>query len=541
MGDESDLRRERDHLAARVVELEGRLGQLEAGTNAMQETASDALHQSERFLSDVFASIQDGISVLDSELRILRTNPAMERWYAHAMPLTGKRCHEAYHGTDRPCQVCPTRQTMATGQSTMETVPRRGAGGAITGWLDLYAFPLVDQRTGAAQGVIEYVRDVTEQTQLRQQLQQSQRLEAIGRLAAGVAHDFNNLLTPIIGFADMALIDMQAQDRWYDEMQQIFDAANHAQALTQQLLAFGRRQVLKVVAVDLGQVVLDAEKILRRLLQENIELQMVCAPSRLVLGDRSQLNQILFNLALNGAESMPDGGRLTIEVKEVELGQADCERRELESGRYTVLRVTDTGHGMDPATAACIFEPFFTTKDPGGGTGLGLAVVHGIVKQHGGQILVHSEPGQGTTFEVYLKQSTTAREHITRPAVGTTAGNGERVLVVEDSEPVLRLATTVLRRHGYHVLSAQNAEQALERVERELDLLLTDVILPGLNGRQLFDRLKQRDPRLRVLYMSGYPDDVIARQGVLDEGIHLLQKPFSVQQLLQMVRRALES
>ena len=394
--------------------------------------------------------------------------------------------------------------------------------------------------------MIGAMMDVTQRKQLEDELRQAQKMEAVGRLAGGVAHDFNNLLTIIMGRSALLLGRLKAEDPNRKSVELIQKTAARAASLTGQLLAFSRKQVLQRKVLDLNSTVGELSDMLRRLIGEDVDLLLTLglAPAR-VNADRGQLEQALLNLAVNARDAMPRGGTLGVETDCVELGPAPPDRPDaLPPGPYAVLRVMDTGVGMDAATQARIFEPFFTTKEPGKGTGLGLSMVHGVVRQHGGAIHVRSVMGGGTTFEIYLPQveaatlSSTADEAGPRPATGQ-----ETILLVEDEEDVRALAREVLERHGHRVLEAGDGLQALQRYEAEgehIDLILTDVVMPRMSGRELVDRVRARRPAMPVLYMSGYTEDAILRHGVRDASMLLLGKPFTPADLIGKVREVLD-
>jgi len=391
-----------------------------------------------------------------------------------------------------------------------------------------------------------FVRDVTEQRRLQTQLVQSQKMEAVGRLAGGIAHDFNNLLTVITTSCDLLLEDLDAKDPKREDVDQVRKAADGAAALTRQLLAFSRQQVLTPQVVNLGDVVYGVEKMLRRVIGEDVDLVTVLgADAGAVKADVGQLEQVLMNLAVNARDAMPTGGKLTIETANVEHDPDYAREQEAAPvSRFVMLAVSDTGTGMDEATKARIFEPFFTTKELGKGTGLGLATVYGIVRQSGGFIWVYSEPGLGTTFKIYLPQvDAPAQAGTATSAPGPSRQGTETVLLVEDAAAVRSVIHEALARQGYTVLEAPNGGEALAIAARHpgpIHLLLTDVVMPGLSGRQLADQLARVRPDTKVLYTSGYTNDAVVRHGVLESGIAYLQKPFTLDGLARKVREVLD-
>ncbi len=385
-----------------------------------------------------------------------------------------------------------------------------------------------------------------ERKQLEQQFLQSQKVEAIGQLAGGVAHDFNNLVTIISGYSHLLLEALPPDERIHGYVMEIQHAGERAAALTRQLLAFGRRQVLQPQVLDLNGVVANMDKMLRRLIGEDVDLVTACLEGLgRVKVDPGQIEQVIMNLAVNARDAMPRGGKLTLETANVELDEAYArDHVAVKPGPYVMLAVSDTGCGMDAETQKHIFEPFFTTKEQGKGTGLGLATVYGIVKQSGGNIWVYSEPGRGTTFKIYLPRMDEAvkmKGHSESPAA--TARGTETVLLVEDEDAVRTLVRGVLESSGYQVLEANGGTQALlisERYKKPIHLMLTDVVMSQMGGRELAEQLVGRHPETKVLYMSGYTDNAIVHHGVLDADTPFLQKPFAPDAVARKVREALD-
>ncbi len=380
---------------------------------------------------------------------------------------------------------------------------------------------------------------------MESELWQAQKMEAIGRLAGGIAHDFNNMLNVINGYADLVLSALREEDPHWMEIDQIRKAGDRAAALTRQLLAFSRKQILKPEVVNLNRIVADTEKMLQRLIGEHIRLDFRPAENLgAVKVDPGQIEQVIINLAVNARDAMPMGGCLTIETRNVELDSDYVDRRPgVQPGPYVMLAISDTGMGMEEGVRQRIFEPFFTTKESGKGTGLGLATVYGIVRQSGGHIWVYSEMGKGTTFKIYLPRTQEPACEQGSPRIEGLVGGTETILIVEDDEAVRELTRRILETAGYDVLTAADGEEALrlwERRDASIHMVLTDVIMPGMSGRELAERLKASDPAMKVLYMSGYTDNAIVHHGVLDDGTHFIEKPFTVLELARKVREVLD-
>jgi PAS domain S-box-containing protein len=396
--------------------------------------------------------------------------------------------------------------------------------------------------------VIVSLVDMTQRNRLEEQLRQAQKMEAIGRLAGGIAHDFNNLLTVIKGYTGILLESLDTHHALRKDVEQIQKAAERAASLTRQLLAFSRKQVLQIEVLDLNSIVTNMDKMLRRLIGEDIDLVTILHPFlEPVQADPGQIEQVIMNLAVNARDAMPQGGKLTIETTNTELDEAYARQHvDVTPGRYALLAMTDTGSGMDTETQSHLFEPFFTTKEQGKGTGLGLATVHGIVNQSGGHIQVSSEPHQGTTFKIYLPAIKATPELVNQQRQETlAAGQGsETILLVEDEAAVRELALRILLDAGYTVLEASHGEEAIQVAERyggPIHLLLTDVVMPGgVSGPQLVAYLASQRQNIKFLYMSGYTDDAMVHPDMLESGTHFLQKPFSSNTLVRKLREVLD-
>lgn len=397
-----------------------------------------------------------------------------------------------------------------------------------------------------------FMMDITErqdgerqQVLLEEQLRQALKMESIGRLAGGIAHDFNNMLAPILSLSQIALTEADADSTLSQDLRTITEAAERARDLTQQLLAFGRKQLLRMRVLDFNAIITNAHDFLRRLIREDIEIELQLEPELgAIRADDAQLHQILMNLSHNASDAMPDGGTVTIRTRNAELDVAEASLlAELEAGAYVILEVHDTGSGMDEETRDHVFEPFFSTKGKGQGTGLGLATVHGIVKQHDGHIMVETAPGTGSTFTIYLPQVLdVATEGPKTPRPMDTSHHHATILVAEDDGAVRRSACRILQSRGFRVIQARDGEEALVLARRHkgsVDVVLTDVIMPRLNGQELCQRLASLSPGTAVVFMSGYARDVIAKTGVLEEGTLFVQKPFSVRSLMDKIEEAL--
>jgi len=401
--------------------------------------------------------------------------------------------------------------------------------------------------TGTHLDITERKQSTAEQEKLREHLYQVQKIESMGRLAGGIAHDFNNLLVPILGYADLALSNLAADNPIYGDLEQIRNAAQRARELTRQFLAISRKQVLDMRVINLNQLLQEIQKVLQRLIRENIEMEFILDENLgNVKADPTKIEQIILNLAINASDAMPQGGKLTFETANIMLGNNyTLTHVGVLPGPYIMLVVTDTGIGMDQKTQNHIFEPFFTTKERGKGTGLGLAVVYGVVKQHGGNIRVYSEVGRGTTFRIYIPQVSDSQVEAVSLAQANQqplAQGTETVMVVEDETMVRQFVCDILRSQGYQVIEIAHPQEALrcsEQVDQPLDLLLTDVIMPQMNGPELYQKLVAMRPQLKVLYMSGYTDNVIIEQTILQSELQFLQKPFSIKGLTQKVRDVL--
>jgi PAS domain S-box-containing protein len=505
-----------------------------------------ALRDSEERYRLITENSSDLISLIDLEGEGFRiyVSPSYQAMLGYEpAELIGPLQPEIVHPDDRNSVIEQYDQLAASGKARV-TYRMRHRDGSWR-WIELQATAIRQQ--GRYYG-ITVGRDVSDRKHLEAQLMQSQRLESVGRLAGGVAHDFNNLLTAIMGNTDLARDSLPAEHPARADLDEVAKSSERAAELTRQLLAFARRQIIEPHVLDLNQLILDMNKLLRRLIGAHIDLIVRTDPSLgRIRADRGQIEQIVVNLAVNARDAMPAGGTLTIETRIVQLDHDYAHRHiSVSPGRYVMLAVSDTGTGMDEETQAQIFEPFFSTKAPGRGTGLGLATCYGIVKQHGGNIWPYSEPGHGSTFKIYLPEVEAPVEHFPLPAIADDLPRGaETILLAEDEPSVRMLAARVLRAQGYTVVEAENGDAALELArawtESPLDLLLTDIVMPHMSGKMLSGHIRTLFPTSAVLFISGYTDSAIVHHGQLDPGIVFLQKPFSPAALAHKVREVLDS
>ena len=511
--------------------------------------ARQALHRHQRVLRQIIDANPSLIFVKDWDGRFVLVNQASADAYGTTVEsLVGKTDADFNPNVEEVAHFLrDDREVMQSGRPrVIAEEPVTNPSTKQTRWFQTIKVPLRMHEDGSPT-LLGVATEITERKRLEEQLLQSQKMEAVGQLAGGVAHDFNNILTAIVGYADLLAAEFGGNPRQLEDLEEIRKAARRAAALTRQLLAFSRKQVLEPRVISMNDIVANLDKMLRSLISANVELKTALAPDLAsARADPNQLEQVIMNLAINARDAMPDGGTLTIETGNATLDQAYAAQHvSVAPGEYVMLAVTDTGCGMDENTKARIFEPFFTTKPPGRGTGLGLSTVYGIVKQSGGNIWLYSEPDKGTTFKVYLPAVAAVPEDTgkTAPAEPARRG-GATVLVVEDDEQLRRLTHRALAGQAYTVLEADRGRTALDVARRHkgtIDLLLTDVIMPDTNGRKLADTLRQVRPGLRVLYMSGYPDGAIASHGMLEPGVAYLAKPFTTEAIVRKVREVLEA
>ena len=507
--------------------------------------AEEALRESREKFQSILENVGIGISLISPKMEVLELNRQMRQWFPKVNVAEHPSCFCVFNDPPRavPCSYCPLVKTLRDGR-VHEVVTETPAGKEIRTYR-VISSP-IRNAAGEIVAAIEMVEDITDRKALETQLLHAQKMEAIGRLAGGVAHDFNNLLTGISGYTELLLAQAKAGSEFERDLKQVRDLSHRAAVLTQQLLAFSRRQPMQMTVLNINEFMRRTTGVLQRLIGEDIALQFIPAPDLgNVRADPTQLEQVLMNLVVNARDAMPKGGKLTIKTANTLLDNGYADRHhEIKPGPYVSVTINDTGCGMDKATRQRLFEPFFTTKERGKGTGLGLATVFGIIKQHGGHISVYSELGTGTSFKIYLPRvDVKAEAPAAPPEKGVSPCGSETVLLVEDEVEVRAVVRRTLEQQGYGVLVAASpaeAEEAFAQHAGEVALLLTDVVMPGESGQDLYARLKTIRPSLKVLCMSGYSDSVIVRNGMLEPGIAFIQKPFSPDALARKVRAVLD-
>jgi PAS domain S-box-containing protein len=499
-----------------------------------------------RFQAQLLNAVQQAVIATDPEGIVIFWNAFAENLYGWAAEeAVGKPIHELTPAPFLRDHGGEIGQRGSGGESwTGEYLVQGKTGKAFPALLT--TAPVRDAR-GAVVGYVRVSIDLTERRNLEEQFRQSQKMDAVGRLAGGIAHDFNNLLTVIRLNTEIIMEAFAADDPRSDDVKQIKSAAERASTLTKQLLAFSRKQILQPRVLDMNSVIATVEPMLKRLIGEDVLIASNCGARGYLVADPGQIEQILVNLIVNARDAMPQGGTISIETKNVDLDETyTSEHAPVVPGRYVMLSVADTGVGMSADTREHAFDPFFTTKEAGKGTGLGLATVYGIVKQSGGYVWIYSEQGHGTSVKLYFPEVSAATAFQAaeyKPAAKEAARGSETILLVEDEPAVRGLASRILEKQGYRVLSAQHGREAMDIASSEtgkIDLVLTDVVMPGMNGRGLVERLAGIRPTMKSLYMSGYTDDDIIRRGFIEPSKSFLQKPFTSEALLQTVRKVLD-
>jgi signal transduction histidine kinase/CheY-like chemotaxis protein len=553
-----ELQRANDTLEERVKERTVELAKSNARLEdevTIRRRAEDKLYEQRNFFEAMIESLGHPLYVIDARTyQIIKANRAACA-ITGAQSYHGMTCYSMTHHGSKPCggseHPCPLAEVKKTGAPvTVDHVHFDEEGNRRD--FEIHAYPMFDAQ-GKVSHIIEYNLDVTdrkssekEKEKLREQLFVSQKMEAVGILAGGIAHDFNNILTTILGYSQILSLKLEQDNPMRDMVEDIFEAAERGSGLVRQLLAFSRKQVMEMKVASLNAIVTDVSRMLERLIGEDIEMRLRLDESiGNIRADIGQIEQVIMNLVINARDAMPNGGRLTIETGQSEL-DADYTAAHfgVKSGRYAVLSVTDNGKGMSPEEQKNIFEPFFTTKKRGKGTGLGLATVYGIVQQHNGHIYVYSEPAKGTMFKIYLPVAEEAAEKISRKESRTMPSGSETVLVVDDDAAIRRLIRDTLEPLGYNLFESGSGEDALavlERTKEKIDLVLTDLIMPGINGQELVETVLKDRPEMKSILMSGYTDNIIAQRGILMPGVNFINKPLLPIALANRVREVLDT
>jgi PAS domain S-box-containing protein len=504
--------------------------------------------RADEFIRNILQNVDEAFIVIDRNYRIISANKAYLDMVGKPLnEVLWKRCYELSHRFNRPCyeegDVCAVKHVFETGEpSTAVHIHLDGNNNPIH--VETKSFPIKDS-AGNVISAIEIINDISEKRRLEEQLRQAQKMEAIGQLAGGIAHDFNNMLTAIVGYAGLLDAKIERDNMLKSYVEQILSASEKATNLTRSLLAFSRKQVMEFKPIDINDTVKGIEKMLKRFIGEDIELKAVLPDKDIVvMADRGQIEQVLINLATNARDAMPDGGMLTIET-----GIFRVTRNYLKGhlfnhpGNYAVVSVTDSGIGMDEYTKEKIFEPFFSTKELGRGTGLGLSIVYGIIKQHNGNINVYSEPGKGTTFKIFLPLVYADKYIEERTSAAAIRGGNETILVAEDELVVRAVIKVVLEGAGYKVIEAADGDEGLMKFKEhgdDIQAVLTDLVMPKMNGRDLCDAIKKLNPEIKILFMSGYADDIVYKKGMLDYGVSFISKPIPADGLLKKIREILD-
>ncbi len=539
-----------DTVKAPIYDERGNLTGLVAVSRDITERRQmeEALRESEKFIRSILESVDEEFIVIDREYKIVSANKAFLQQVR--MPLEkviGRHCYEISHQIHRPCHEtgldCSVKRTFDTGEPSAALHVHQDDENNPS-YVEVKSYPLKDG-WGNTVSAIEIINNVTEKKKLEEQLRHAQKMEAVGQLAGGIAHDFNNILTAIIGYGSLMKMKMDEGDPMRFNLQQILDTSERAASLTRGLLTFSRKQAISLRPVSLNVSIKNVEKLLRRLIGEDIDLKVdLSQEDQIILADSGQIEQILMNLATNARDAMPTGGSLTVSTGQIVFDQEFIRMHgEGKVGMYALIAVKDTGSGMDEKTKERIFEPFFTTKDTGKSTGLGLSIVYGIVKRHNGYIICDSEPGRGTTFKIYLPmiKSEIAKAEAAAPLA--LSGGAETILIAEDDASVRALMKEMLVRFGYSVIEAIDGEDAITRFMENRDrirLLILDVIMPIKNGKEVFEEIRKIRPDVKVIFASGYMADILHKKGIPEKNQNFIAKPLTPTELLKKVRETLD-
>jgi len=488
---------------------------------------------------DTFNTITDMITIHDKNFNIIHANKAAEKLLGLPMlNVSPSKCYRFYHGTGAPPEGCPSCDCLKTGLSSVNEIYEPH----LNMFIEIRAIPRFDSSSNLM-GLIHVVRDITERRKLEEKLLQSQKLEAVGQLAGGIAHDFNNILTAVIGYSNILKMRMDKDDPLTVNLDHILAASDKGAHLTQSLLAFSRQQISNPEPVNVNDLIRNLESLLLGIIGEHIKLITVLAGDMTVMADSVQLDQVMMNLCANARDAMPDGGVLTIGTGLMELGMEFTAAYDYGGpGTYAVISVSDTGIGVDETLIRRIFEPFFTTKEVGKGTGLGLSIVYGIIKQHNGYVTCNSEPGKGSTFSIYLPITKTKTSETKSDEISGVESRMETILLAEDEPAVRELTKQVLENFGYHVIEAADGEEAVERFSEnmdKIDMVIFDVIMPVINGKDAYNKIRKMKPGIKALLTSGYPSDFIQKQHIARQGVAFMAKPVSPAILIKKVKEEL--
>jgi len=493
-----------------------------------KKTAEKKLRKAHQEWDKTFDAITDVVTLQDMDNRIVRANKAAGKMFDLSQEdIIGKHCYELFGGFSQSCKGCPIPTSFGTALPYTTEIHHA----KLDKTFQVSAVPVYDE-DGSVQRVAHFGKDITDQKKLEAQYRQAQKMEAVGRLSGGVAHDFNNLLTTILGYSEMAMMDLPKDSKLRDDLNQIHLAGERAAVLTRQLLAFSRKQVLEMRVIDLNRIIDNLVKMLKRLISENIDLQVLLhAEKPFILADPGQVEQIIINLAVNARDAMPEGGTLLIKTQMADVNEHFVRiHGDLQTGPHVLFTVADTGQGISLENQDKIFEPFFTTKEMGKGTGLGLATVYGIVKQHHGEIYVYSEEGEGTTFKVYLPlaEKMTDKAPVSGRKADPVHKGTQTILVVDDDKMVCAILKATLVRLGYTILVARNAASAIKIMEEYngvIHMMLTDIVMPGMSGVKLAKIVKKKMPDIKVVLMSGYAEEIVRKKDLILPGYNFIEKP----------------
>ena len=503
--------------------------------------------KTEDFIKNILESVDEGFIVVDRGYRIISANKAYcDQVKTPVEYVIGRYCYEVSHHMNSPCyeagEECSVRRTFETGEPC-SSVHTHYDKNRTPIYIELKSYPMKDT-LGNVISVIEIIHDVTEKKKLEAQLLHAQKMEAIGTLTSGIAHEFNNILTVIIGYGRLLREEMKQDDPLNHNVNQILSSSERAANLIQSMLAFSREQISNPMPARLNKIIKNVEKLLLRVIGEDIELKTILTDEDLIVNvDSGQIEQVLMNLVTNARDAMPDGGCLTISTGLVELDEELKIFEYQKPGKYALMSLTDTGTGMDEATIEKIFEPFFTTKEVGKGTGLGLSMVYGIIKQHKGYIHVYSELWKGTTFKIYLPIAKSESKETKLAASAAQIGGTETIMLAEDDQVVRELTKTLLEGFGYNIIEAADGEDAINKFVADKDkiqLLILDLIMPKKSGKEAYDEIKKIRPDVKALFTSGYAIDIIKRKGLLEEGFNFISKPILPKELITKVRELLD-